>query len=586
MKGDSMDYIAVYNEWLSKVTAEERAELISIGGNDKEIKERFSLPLEFGTAGMRGTIALGTFRMNEYTVRRATKGLADYILSLGAEAMRAGVVVSYDTRRFSYEFALAAARVLAYYKINSYLFEDVRPVPMCSFAVRFEGAAAGIMITASHNPKEYNGYKVYGPDGAQMSPEATAEVVRYIDAVEDYFSVPEASVNVKSRSEVQGADGKKLNEYITVIGESVDKEYFKELSLLALSPDAVKRQAKNIKIVYTPIHGAGYKPVTRILGQMGIPVFTVKEQTMPDPDFSTVSAPNPENEDALRLAIKLAKETGSGVVIGTDPDSDRMGIALKGNDGGYFLLTGNQIGALLLDYICRRKKETNTLPANAAAVKTIVTTSLAARIAESYGVEIFDVLTGFKFIGEKIKEWEADGSHTFVFGYEESFGYLSGTHSRDKDAVVASMLFAEMTAYYLDKRSSVQERLQELYEEFGYFYEKNVATTYKGLDGMERMASIMANLSERKIDEIAGYKVAFKDDYNTSLRMYSDGREQVITLPKSNVLYYGLSGGDWVCVRPSGTEPKLKVYVSTSGESASASEEKGKACLQFMSALL
>jgi phosphoglucomutase len=290
---------------------------------------------------------------------------------------------------------------------------------------------------------------------------------------------------------------------------------------------------------------------------MGIPVFTVKEQTMPDPDFSTVSAPNPENEDALRLAIKLAKETGSGVVIGTDPDSDRMGIALKGNDGGYFLLTGNQIGALLLDYICRRKKETNTLPANAAAVKTIVTTSLAARIAESYGVEIFDVLTGFKFIGEKIKEWEADGSHTFVFGYEESFGYLSGTHSRDKDAVVASMLFAEMTAYYLDKRSSVQERLQELYEEFGYFYEKNVATTYKGLDGMERMASIMANLSERKI-----------------------------TLPKSNVLYYGLSGGDWVCVRPSGTEPKLKVYVSTSGESASASEEKGKACLQFMSALL
>jgi phosphoglucomutase len=335
---------------------------------------------------------------------------------------------------------------------------------MCSFAVRYLKAAAGIMITASHNPREYNGYKVYGDDGAQMSPEATAKVVEYIDKIQDYFSVYIDKVYTEGRSDIYGADGQYINKYIKIIGESVDNEYFEAISKQCLSPDAVAKEKDNLKIVYTPLHGAGAKPVMRILSKLNLPVNIVKEQAEPDPDFSTLSsAPNPENADALKMGIELADKLHSDVVIGTDPDSDRMGVALRDEKGQFFLINGNQIGALLLDYILRRKKETDTLPANAAAVKTIVTTSLAKKIAESYGVKIFDVLTGFKFIGEKIKEWEADNKYTFIFGYEESFGYLAGTHSRDKDAVVSAMLFAEMTDYYMSVGSSVAKRLKELY---------------------------------------------------------------------------------------------------------------------------
>lgn len=581
-----MEYINRYNEWLIKVNSVEKEELLKIKDSDKDIKERFSLPLEFGTAGMRGVIGIGTFRMNEYTVRRATKGLADYINSLGAKAAKKGVVIAYDTRHLSYEFAIAVARVLANNKINSFVFEDVRPVPICSFAIRHLKASAGVMITASHNPKEYNGYKVYGPDGAQMSPEATDMVVEYIEKIEDYFSIAVDDIDSESHLDVYGADNEYINEYIKIIGESVDAPYYESISLQSLSKEAVEQEASSLKIVYTPIHGAGYKPVMRILEQMGIPVNIVKEQAEADPNFSTVSAPNPENADTLALGIKLANELGSDVVIGTDPDCDRMGIALRGDNSEFYLLNGNQIGALLLDYILRRKKETGTLPENAAAVKTIVTTTLAAKIAASYGVKIYDVLTGFKFIGEKIKEWEADKSHTFIFGYEESFGYLAGTHSRDKDAVVSSMLFAEMVAYYKNIGTSVSKRLQELYSTFGYYVENSVAITYKGLDGMVRMAEIMANVRAEKFTDIAGYQVEFFSDYSTSLTLYKDNNIEKILLPKANVLYYGLSGGDWVCVRPSGTEPKLKVYVSASAPNRADAENKAQSILKYMSKYL
>ena len=581
-----MDYLTTYNEWLSKVSDTEKKELVKIIDNDKEKMERFSLPLEFGTAGMRGTIGLGTFRMNEYTVRRATQGLSNYINSLGKKAAKAGVVISYDTRHYSYEFALAVARVLAYNKINSYLFEDVRPVPMCSFAIRYYKAVAGVMITASHNPKEYNGYKVYGSDGAQMSPDATAKVVEYIEKIEDYFGIPVDDVDSEGHLDIYGADNEYINEYIKIIGETVDSEYFETISKLSLSEDAVRQEAANLKIVYTPIHGAGYKPVVRILEKMGIPVNIVEEQAEPDPDFSTVIAPNPENAGALELGIKLADKLGADVVIGTDPDCDRMGVALRGEDNKFFLLTGNQIGALLLDYILKRKTETNTLPNNAAAVKTIVTTSLARKIAVSYGIEIFDVLTGFKFIGEKIKEWETDRSHTFIFGYEESFGYLAGTHSRDKDAVVSSMLFAEMVAYYKSIGSSIPKRLLELYAKFGYYIDKNIAISYKGLDGMAKMADIMASLRTNKFDDIAGYKVKFSSDYKTSTTVYEGGKEEKILLPSSDVLYYGLDGGDWVCVRPSGTEPKLKIYVSASHTIKADAEKKAQSLIDYMAKYL
>lgn len=581
-----MNYLSIYKQWLSSVNDLDKQELLSIEKDNNEIKERFSLPLEFGTAGMRGVIGIGTYRMNVYTVQRATKGLSDYVLSLGDDAMKSGVVIAYDTRRFSYEFALAAAKVLSYYKINCYLFEDVRPVPICSFAVRYLKATAGIMITASHNPKEYNGYKVYGDDGAQMSPEATAKVVEYINKVKDYFCIPSADVDVNSRKDIIGADNKYINEYVKVVGESIDREYFKALSKLSLSKEAIARQAKSIKIVYTPIHGAGYKPVMRVLEQMGLPINVVAEQAEPDINFSTVSAPNPENQDTLSLGIKLADELGSDVVIGTDPDGDRMGIALRGGDNQFYLLNGNQIGVLLLDYILRRKTETGTLPENAAVVKTIVTTSLANKVVSSYGAKIYDVLTGFKFIGEKIKQWESNNLHTFMFGYEESYGYLAGTHSRDKDAVVASMLFAEMVAYYMDLGITITERLQQIYEKHGYYTDKSVAITYKGLDGMARMAEIMCSLREITINEIAGYNVEFFSDYNKSLTIHKDGKSEEIYLPKSNVLYYGLSGGDWACVRPSGTEPKLKIYVSVSADSKIQADDKAQAIIDYMSKYL
>lgn len=568
-----MDFNQEYLRWFNAISAQDKLELSAIQNDEKEKAERFSMPLAFGTAGMRGIIGIGTYRMNVYTVKRATLGLAKFLQDLGANECKKGVVISYDTRIMSYEFALAAARVLSKNKINVYMFENVRPVPFCSFAVGHLKAAAGIMITASHNPKEYNGYKVYGADGAQMSPENTKKVVEYIEAC-DYFGIEEDDITIKERQEIMSLDGEKISDYITIIGKSVDEAYYSTISSLMLSKEAVKNQNKSLRIVYTPIHGTGYIPVTTMLTRMGIPYDLVEEQKSPDGNFPTVTLPNPENPDALALGIRLANNIGADVVIGTDPDADRMGVAIRNNDGDFVLLTGNQTGALLADYILRRHTEIGDLPKNAAIVKTIVTTSLAKKIAESYGAACFDVLTGFKFIGEKINTWAVNHEHTFMFGFEESYGYLAGTHAKDKDAIVSATLFAEMVCYYKDIGVSLYNRLQELYKAHGYYVEKSKATTFPGLDGMRIMAEKMDNLGKTKIDKFQDFEVDYTMNLNNSTKSYSDGRVEKVDLPKSNVYYYALKSGDWVCARPSGTEPKLKVYVSCMGKDLAEAENK------------
>ena len=576
-----MDYMDSYKHWLECVDAEEKAELMAIADDDKELKERFTLPLAFGTAGMRGVLGMGTFRMNEYTVARATQGLADYVRSSGEEAMRRGVVISYDTRRMSYEFAMKAARVLAANGVNVYLFENVRPVPILSFSIGYLGTFSGIMITASHNPKEYNGYKVYGEDGAQLSPEATARVVEYIEK-HDYFGISEAAVD-PARENVMGKDKVEIAPHITVMGRSVDEAYFERISALSLSPEAVEKEGKALKIVYTPLHGSGFKPVTEILSRMHIPYNVVPEQAAPDPEFPTVKMPNPEMPDALTLGIKLAEELGSDVVIGTDPDADRMGVAVRSDKGDFVLLTGNQTGVLLMDYILRRHKERGTLPANAAVVKTIVTTSLAEKVAEHYGAACYDVLTGFKFIGEKIDLFHKTGAHTFLFGYEESYGYLAGTHAKDKDAVVSTMLFAEMVCYYKSIGVSLYARLQEIYQALGYYAEQTISVYFKGLDGMETMAAKTRALRQTDISEIAGYKVVSTLDFLAGEKTDISGKKESIDFPKSDVMKYFLDGGDWVAIRPSGTEPKLKLYVSASSkEGVEKAKAKAAALLDYM----
>ena len=574
-----------FEYWLSKVNDDEKAELQAVQNNDEQLKRRFAIPLEFGTAGMRGIIALGTSCLNRYTVRRATQGVANFIKQVGDNAITRGVVISYDTRNFSYEFALETASVLAYNGIKVYLYNDTHPVPMCSFAIRYLNAFAGIMITASHNPKEYNGYKVYGADGAQMSPEDTAVVVKYIDGIKDYFSVNSVQINAK-RSQIQAMDNELLQDNIVVIGKGVEDAYFAELAKLSLSPDAVKQVASKIKIVYTPLHGSGYKPVTTILKQMNIPCNVVEEQKESNGNFPTVAVPNPEQPDALKMGINLAKQLRSSIVIGTDPDADRMGVAIKDNNGEFVLLTGNQIGAMMMNYILMRRKDMGILPANGAVVKTIVTTNLADMIAQSYGMTVYNVLTGFKFIGEKIKEWESNGKHTFLFGYEESFGYLSGTHARDKDAVVSAMLFAEMACYYESKNIKLYDVLQNLYKKFGYFVEVSKSIAFGGINGMAEMKAVMDKLRSKPINNIAGLPVVKFMDFSKSESKNIDGSVEVIDLPKTNVLKFMLSEDEWCCVRPSGTEPKLKIYVSVKDATQELAKTKNQNVLGFMEMLV
>ena len=578
-----MGYQSSYTQWLTsdEVSAEDKARLASL--SEEEKKEAFYCPLQFGTAGMRGVLDVGTNRMNTFTVRRATKGLAEYIKTLGSEAMQRGVVISYDTRKYSSEFSIEVAKVLAKNGVNAYLFDTVHPVPMCSFAIRHLRAIAGVMITASHNPKIYNGYKVYGEDGAQMSPESTDKVVEFIDKT-PYFGIEEENV-VLTADNIKGLDNVEVAPHITVIGKSVDEAYFDTISKLSLSPEAVQKYGKDVKIVYTPIHGSGYVPVTTILSRMGITVNVVKEQALPDTEFSTVRVPNPEEADTLRLGVELADKIGSDIVIGTDPDADRMGIAVRNDEGKFVLLNGNQIGVLLANYIFLRKSEDGTMPKNGALVKTIVTTELARVLATSYGVTTFDVLTGFKFIGEKIKEWEQNGKYTYLFGFEESYGSLVGTHARDKDAVVASMMFAEMVCYFESKGTSVYDVLQDIYKKFGYYVEKAKSITFGGLDGMQKMADIMNKIRSTSFTEIAGVKVLAQSDFVTRKKTYACGKVEDIDLPKTNAFKIHLENGDWICVRPSGTEPKLKFYVATSKPTQAEATSLAENYLAYMANL-
>ncbi len=547
-----MDYKQIYESWLNdaRLCPEGKTELAAIKDKPEEIEYAFGAELEFGTAGMRGIIGYGTNKMNIYTVMRATEGLAAFIKGLGGEAMARGVVISYDTRLKSDVFAKAAADVLAANNIKAYLFSDVHPVPMLSFAVRELHTIAGIMVTASHNPKQYNGYKVYGEDGAQMSPEDTKVVVESIEKITDYLGSPVPTAE-------------QVKKYIKPVPGKVDRKYYKALKKLSLSPKAVKACGKQLKLVYTPVHGSGYIPVTTILKKLGINATVVEAQTKKDPEFSTVKVPNPEFKETLSMGIELAKKIGATVVFGTDPDSDRLGVAVKNAEGEFEALSGNQVGILLLDYILTRLKEDGKLPANAAVVKSFVTTGMAKPICSNFGVAMFEVPVGFKFIGEKIKQWEKDGSHTFVFGFEESCGYLRGTHARDKDAVVASMLCAEMVCYYTWKGTTVFDRLNEIYKKYGYVLDCNVSIQYKGLNAMKEMNAVVDALKTEKIQKFGIYEIASFRDYSKDEKTdLASGEVSPIGSPKTNCVYYELKNGSFVCVRPSGTEPKLKIYYS------------------------
>ena len=557
-----MTYTEIYDSWLNdkRLNAEGRKELENIKDSKEEIEYRFGAELEFGTAGMRGIIGYGTNMMNVYTVRRATQGLAQFIATLGESAKQQGVAVSYDTRLKSDVFARAAAEVLAANGIKVYLFDDVHPVPMLSFAVRCLGTVAGIMVTASHNPKQYNGYKVYGADGAQMSPEDTEVVVGFIKQTEDYFAIP-------------SPDAEQIKKYIKPVPAKVDKKYYKQLTKLTLSKKAVKQCGKDLKLVYTPVHGSGYVPVTTILKKIGIKATVVEAQTTKDTDFSTVEVPNPEYKETLSMGIALAQKIGATVVFGTDPDSDRLGVAVKNSEGEFEALSGNQVGILLLDYILTRLKEENALPSNAAVVKSFVTTGMAKAICRQFGVELFEVPVGFKFIGEKIKLWEKDNSHTFVFGFEESCGYLRGTHARDKDAVVASMLCAEMVCYYTSVNKTVYQRLMEIYDTYGYVLDCNISIPFKGLNAMKDMNAVVDGLKENPVTKFDIYEVAAVRDYSKNIKKdIKTGETSEIGSPLTNCVYYELENGSFICGRPSGTEPKLKIYFSVKANNRADAE--------------
>lgn len=567
-----MSYQSIYQSWVDdpRLAEADRAELKAIASDEKEKEYRFGGELEFGTAGMRGIIGCGMNMMNVYTVMRATQGLSEYIKTLSEEEQKKGVVISYDTRRNSRLFAEKAAGVLAKNGIKAYLFADVHPVPMLSYAVRYLGTVAGIMITASHNPKEYNGYKVYGEDGAQMSPEATKIVVGFIEKITDYLSVT----------------GDEKSPLIVPVPAEVDDTYIAELKKLTLSAEAVRKCGKDLKLVYTPVHGSGYVPVTRILRELGINVTVVEEQTTKDTEFSTVAVPNPEFKETLSMGIALANKIHADVVFGTDPDSDRLGVAVKNEKGEFVALSGNQVGILLLDYILTRLKEENALPANAAVVKSFVTTGMAKAICADFGVALFETPVGFKFIGEKIKQWEQDGSHTYVFGFEESCGYLRGTHARDKDAVVASMLCAEMVCYYTYIGKTVWGRLQEIYAKYGFVLDKNESIQYSGLNAMKEMNAVVDALKTVNVAAFGPFKVEAVRDYSADLRRTLDGKTEPLNIPKCNCVYYELEGGSFVCVRPSGTEPKLKIYYSIKAPTEAAAEEALAACKTSVKELL
>jgi phosphoglucomutase len=566
-----MDYMERYNEWLNNPYFDEetKEELLSIKNDEKEIEDRFFKELEFGTGGLRGVIGAGTNRMNKYIVRKATQGLANYILNSVDKAKEKGVVIAFDSRYRSPEFAKEAALVMNGNEIKAYLFESLRTTPELSFAVRELGCAAGIVITASHNPPEYNGYKVYGEDGGQLVPRYANKVIEEIRKIDDFSKV-------KYIEEAEALNKGLLN----IIGEEIDKKYIDSVKSLSLRKDLVK-EMKDFKIVYTPLHGTGAMPVKRVLKEIGFEnVIVVPEQEVPDSNFSTVKSPNPEEHDAFELAISLAEKENADVIIGTDPDCDRVGVVIKDKDGIYQVLTGNQTGALLVDYILSSME---TIPENSVIIKTIVTSELGKAVAEHYGVETIDTLTGFKFIGEKIKEFEEKGDKNFLFGYEESYGYLAGTFVRDKDGVVSAMLIAEMAAYYKSKGMSLLDALKGIYKKFGYYKEDLKSIKLEGKEGIEKIGRIMEQLRNNPPLEIGELKVEVLRDYlERKARYILKDREEPVSLPKSNVLHFTLDDGSWFAVRPSGTEPKIKIYFSAVAEWEKEAQLKLKMIKDFV----
>ena len=540
-----MNYMEIYNQWLESdyFDADTKKELENIKGNEKEIEDRFYTDLEFGTAGLRGIIAAGTNRINIYTVRRATFGLANYIIkNTTEEEKERGVVIAHDNRHMSREFCLEAANTLAACGIKAYIFDSLRTTPELSFAVRKLHTIAGIVITASHNPPEYNGYKVYWEDGAQVMPEIASAITAEVNAITDYSTIP----TIKDEQK----------DLVVMLDDKQDTAFIEAVKTQVIKTELVKKVGKEFKIVYTPLCGTGNVPVTRALAEVGFEnVIVVPEEQNPDPNFAGIEYPNPEEHKALTRGIALAKAEGADLVIATDPDCDRVGVAVKTTTGDYALLTGNQIGAMLTNYIIESSKEENKLDPKATLVKTIVTSEFGADIARANKLGVINVLTGFKFIGQKIKSFEESGDRTYLFGYEESYGYLVGTHARDKDGVVASLLISEMAAYYYDKGMSLYEGLQELYKKYGYFKEKTISLTLKGIEGLAKITYFREN----DIKEFNNTKVVDLKDY----------QKGIDDLPKSNVLKYFLEDGSWIAVRPSGTEPKLKFYVAVKGQDES-----------------
>ena len=532
--------------------------------DEKTKEDAFYTNLEFGTAGMRGLIGAGTNRINIYVVRQATEGLARLIESKGGNEKERGVAIAYDSRHFSPEFAFESAAVLAKHGIKSYVFESLRPTPELSFAVRHLNCFAGIMITASHNPAPFNGYKVYGEDGGQMPPHDADALTTYIRAIENPFAV-----------EVADVEAEKASGLIEVIGEAVDTEYLKEVKDVNINPALIEEFGKDMKIVYTPLHGTGEMLARRALAQAGFDsVQVVEAQATPDPDFSTVKSPNPENQAAFALAEELGRQVGADVLVATDPDADRVGVEVLQKDGSYLNLSGNQIGAIMAKYILEAHKNAGTLPENAALCKSIVSTDLVTKIAESYGATMFNVLTGFKFIAEKIQEFEEKHNHTYMMGFEESFGYLIKPFVRDKDAIQAVLVVAELAAYYRSRGLTLADGIEEIYKEYGYYAEKTISVTLSGVDGAEQIKAIMAKFRDNGPKEFNNTAITVVEDFKAQTSTAADGTVTALTTPPSDVLKYTLADGSWIAVRPSGTEPKIKFYIAVVGENNEDSQTK------------
>ncbi|ADU31902.1 phospho-sugar mutase [Evansella cellulosilytica] len=554
-----------YEKWMNtpNLLKEYKDELDQLKDNEAKLEDAFYKNLEFGTGGLRGELGAGTNRMNLYTVRKATEGLAQYILAEGEEAINRGVVIAYDSRHMSPEFSLEAAKTLGYHGIKTYVFSSLRPTPELSFAVRYLHAYAGIVVTASHNPPEYNGYKVYGPDGGQVPPEMANEIIDYVNKIENELEVP-----VKEEAELLEAGT------LTYIDKQVDEAYYQQLMTLVENQEVINEMKDELKIVFTPLHGTANHPVREGLKRMGFnEVTVVKEQEEPDANFSTVKSPNPEEHDAFTIAISYGEKIDADILMGTDPDADRVGVAVKNAEGKYQVLTGNQVGALLLHYLLEQKKKKGELDRNYKVLKSIVTSEIGRKIADQYGIETIDTLTGFKFIGEKIKEFESD-ERKFLFGYEESYGYLIGDFARDKDAVQSCLMAAEVAAYYKSKGKTLLEGLNDIFEEVGYYKEDLESLTLKGIKGVEQINTIMEDFRANPPATLGGQSVAILEDYQAQQSTALETNEKsVIALPKSNVLKFKLGSDSWVALRPSGTEPKIKFYFAVNGSSAAETNE-------------